>query len=283
LYLIIKNNIPYFDFGGTGEVLHFTHANAYPPGAYRQLMTPLTKKYRVIGLSQRPLWPESNPKKLKNWKQLADDLILFFDQQNLKQVIGVGHSLGAVVSAFAAMKRPDLFRRLILLEPVLFPRWFQWFLAVTPISIRQKIIPVSKIANNRKDQWSNRENLFNSYRKKRIFRDLSDEVINDWIDHGTFKDAQGNLRLAFPKGWESRIYATVPYIVDDLIKIKIPVHILRGKNTDVISTKIWKQIAGHLPTENLWNLENASHLAPLEFPEKVSKWILKADSNLSTP
>ena len=235
-------------------------------------MAPLTKKYRVIGLCQRPLWPNSDPKKLKSWKQLADDLILFFDQQNLKQVIGVGHSLGAVVSAFAAMKRPDLFRRLILLEPVLFPQFFQWILTITPISIRQKIIPIAKIANKRRDQWPNREILFNGYRKKRIFRDLSDEAINDWIDHGTFKDPQGNLRLSFPKAWESRIYATVPYIIDDLIKI--PVHILRGEHTEVISTKIWKKLNYHLPSQNLWNLENASHLAPLEFPEKISKWIM---------
>ena len=235
-------------------------------------MAPLTKKYRVIGLCQRPLWPNSDPKKLKSWKQLADDLILFFDQQNLKQVIGVGHSLGAVVSAFAAMKRPDLFRRLILLEPVLLPQFFQWILTITPISIRQKIIPIAKIANKRRDQWPNREILFNGYRKKRIFRDLSDEAINDWIDHGTFKDPQGNLRLSFPKAWESRIYATVPYIIDDLIKI--PVHILRGEHTEVISTKIWKKLNYHLPSQNLWNLENASHLAPLEFPEKISKWIM---------
>ena len=239
-------------------------------------MTPLTKKYRVIGLFQRPLWPQSDLKKLKRWEQLADDLILFFDQQNLKEIVGVGHSLGAVVSVFAALKRPDLFRRLILLEPVLFPQFYQWILTMTPISIRQKIIPVSKIANKRKDQWPNREVLFEAYRKKRIFRDLSDATINDWIDHGTFKDAQGILRLSFPKAWESRVYATVPYVIDDLIKIKIPVHILRGDNTEVISTKIWKKLNDHLPSQNLWNLENASHLAPLEFPEKISKWILKS-------
>lgn len=191
-------------------------------------------------------------------------------------MVGTGHSLGAVVSVLAAKKRPDLFRRLILLEPVLFPQYFQWLFWFFPIPLRQRIIPVSRIANNRKDQWPSREVLFESYRKKRIFRDLSDVVLNDWIDYGTFKNEAGQLQLVFPKKWESRVYATVPYVVDDIFNLPIPVHILRGEHTNVISPAIWQRIQKHLPTEHLWELKNATHLAPLEFPEKVSEWMLAA-------
>ncbi len=230
----------------------------------------------MIGLKQRPLWPNSDPKVLTKWDQFADDLILFLDQQNLKQIIGVGHSLGAVVTLIAARKRPDLFRRLILLEPVLFPEYFQWLFKVIPISLRQRIIPVSRIASNRTDQWPDRKVLFNSYREKRIFRDLSDAAINYWIDHGTVKNKEGTLQLAFPKDWESRIYATIPYVIDDIFNLKIPIHILRGETTNVIPKKVWKKIQKRLPAENLWGLNNASHLAPLEFPIQVSNWIKAA-------
>jgi len=256
--------------------MHFAHANAYSPGSYLQLLKPLTKEYRVIGMKQRPLWPNTDPKYLTNWEQLADDLILFLDQQKLKEIVGIGHSLGAVVSVMAAKKRPDLFRRLILLEPVLFPQYFQWIFAVVPIWLRQRFIPVSKIANNRKDQWPDRETLFNSYRKKRIFRDLSDLILNDWIDHGTFKNVEGQLQLTFPKAWESRVYATVPYVINDIFNLSIPVHILRGEKTNVISPTIWQRIQQRLPKDHLWELENASHLAPLEFPMEVGEWILAA-------
>ncbi len=272
----INNPTPYFDFGGAGETLHFAHANAYPPGSYQQLIKPLTKKYRVIGIEQRPLWPKANPQYLTSWEQLADDLILFFDQQKLTQIVGVGHSLGAVVSVIAAKKRPDLFRRLILLEPVLFPQYFQWIFAVVPIWLRQRIIPVSRIANNRKYQWPDRETLFNSYRKKRIFRKLSDGILNDWIDYGTHKNAEGQLQLTFPKSWESRVYATVPYVIKDILNLSVPVHILRGEKTDVISPAIWQRIQQHLPKDHLWELENSTHLVPLEFPVEVGEWILEA-------
>jgi len=233
----------------------------------------LTKKYRVIGIKQRPLWPHSDPKKLTNWDQLAEDLIIFLDQQNLTRIVGIGHSLGAVISVLAARKRPDLFRRLILLEPVLFPVYYQWIFAVVPIWLRQLIIPVSKIASNRRDQWPDRESLFKSYRQKGIFRYLSDATLNDWITHGTNKDLHGHLRLLFPKDWESRIYATVPYVLKDIFQLDIPVQILRGEKTRVISPKMWQRIHEHLPSDHLWELKNATHLAPLEFPEKVGKWI----------
>ena len=240
------------------------------------MIKPLTKKFRVIGIEQRPLWPNSDPKILKTWEQLADDLIAFFDQQNLNQIIGIGHSLGAVVTLMATRKRPDLFRRLFLLEPVLFPQYFQWIFKIIPISLRQKIIPVSRIANNRKNQWPNRNNLFESYRKKHIFRDLSDQAINDWIDHGTIKNQEGRLQLAFPKDWESRIYATVPYALDGLFDLEVPVHILRGETTNVISKKVWQQIEEKVPAENLYELKDASHLAPLEFPNLIANWMMEA-------
>lgn len=230
----------------------------------------------MIGIKQRPLWPKADPSTFSDWQELADDLILFLDQQKLKQIVGVGHSLGAVVSVFAARKRPDLFRRLILLEPVLFPQYYQWLFKFTTIPQRQKIIPVSKIANSRRDKWPNKEILFDSYRKKRIFKDLSDIVIKDWIDHGTVDTPQGHLRLTFPKIWESRIYATVPYVIDDLLKLGMPVHILRGEHTNVISPKVWKRLKKKIPAANLWELKNASHLAPLEFPNEVAEWILEA-------
>ena len=119
--------IPFHNFGGTGSIIHFAHANAYPPGCYKQLFQPFTPTYKVIGMHQRPLWENSNPKNFKSWHQLADDLILFFEQQQLKQVIGVGHSMGGVVSIIAAIKRPELFSKLVLIDPVIFPKRFTIF------------------------------------------------------------------------------------------------------------------------------------------------------------
>ncbi|MCP4427116.1 MAG: hypothetical protein GY803_21730 [Chloroflexi bacterium] len=80
--------LSFIDFGDEGPILHFAHANAYPPGCYRQFFEALLPHYRVLAIEQRPLHPNSNPDDLKSWGLLADDLIRFFEQEGLENVIG---------------------------------------------------------------------------------------------------------------------------------------------------------------------------------------------------
>mgnify|MGYP000683641878 CR=1 FL=1 len=76
--------IPFTHFGGQGDILHFAHANAYPPNCYQQLLQPFQAHFKVISIHQRPLWKDSKPSTIKNWMQFADDLILFFEQQKIE-------------------------------------------------------------------------------------------------------------------------------------------------------------------------------------------------------
>ena len=72
-------NIPSLDFGGSGEELVFLHANGYPPECYRPLLSRLAEKYHVTAMVQRPLWPESRPEDIDDWRPLTDDFLHFLD------------------------------------------------------------------------------------------------------------------------------------------------------------------------------------------------------------
>jgi len=117
-----------------GRPFLFIHANGYPPETYRSFLTHFLDKYQVITLSLRPFLPDSDPINLKDWRDFRDDYLDFIDDQVSKkrfgrsktidpQVIGVGHSVGAMTNLMAAIERPNLFKALVLIEPVLFPRW----------------------------------------------------------------------------------------------------------------------------------------------------------------
>ena len=57
----------------------------------------------------------------KKWPNTVADAI--YKQANVAQdgpLIGIGHSMGAVLTLLAATKYPDLFSEIILLDPVLF-------------------------------------------------------------------------------------------------------------------------------------------------------------------
>ena len=272
---LIESEIPFHNFGGDGETIHFAHANGYPPESYRQLLSPLTNDYKVIGMLQRPLWDNSDYNEIKNWHQLADDMIQFLDEQSLKGVVGVGHSLGAIVSVLAASKRPDLFKKLILIEPVIFPKLMTAVNHLMPMSLRKKYVPVAKVALKRKDHWSTEQEIFDSYRKKKIFALLSDASIWDWIKAGIVPHKEGGVTLRFTKQWEAHIYATVTNVLDALDKLTVPFYIMRGAKTNVISDKMWTKLNRKYPTERLIEYKNATHLLPLELQETVANDILR--------
>jgi len=272
---LIESEIPFHNFGGDGETIHFAHANGYPPESYRQLLSPLTNDYKVIGMLQRPLWDNSDYNEIKNWHQLADDMIQFLDEQSLKGIVGVGHSLGAIVSVLAASKRPDLFKKLILIEPVIFPKLMTAVNHFMPMSLRKKYVPVAKVALKRKDHWSTEQEIFDSYRKKKIFALLSDASIWDWIKAGIVPHKEGGVTLRFTKQWEAHIYATVTNVLDALDKLTVPFYIMRGAKTNVISDKMWTKLSRKYPTERLIEYKNATHLLPLELQERVANDILR--------
>jgi pimeloyl-ACP methyl ester carboxylesterase len=75
----------------------------------------------------RALWPDSNPHDIKDWKPFSEDLLRFLSSHETAPVIGVGHSIGAIVTLRAALSAPDKFRALVLIDPVLFtPRRLIW-------------------------------------------------------------------------------------------------------------------------------------------------------------
>ena len=118
------------DFGGEGPHLHLAHANGFPPGTYEPLAEALTDLYHVFGMPARPLWPSSQPENAPDWHPLADDLIAGLDHLGMQGIVGVGHSLGGVLTMWASIARPDLFRAVVLIDPVILPPPVLWMYSV---------------------------------------------------------------------------------------------------------------------------------------------------------
>ncbi len=88
----------------------------------------LKNEYHVFGMMLRPLWDETKPEEIDDWQSFSEDLRVFLStysqgsttQGTPEPVIGIGHSIGAIVTLRAALKYPRKFRALVLLDPVLY-------------------------------------------------------------------------------------------------------------------------------------------------------------------
>ncbi len=265
------SEIPFIEVGKGDEVLHFAHANAYPPGTYRQLLAALGEHYRVLAVQHRPMWDDSNPwETLHSWQPVANDLIRFLDGQGVSNIIGVGHSLGGVATFYAALQRPDLFQKLVLIEPVFLPAAFTSRMD----DVDPRDIPMVAGALRRRTRWENRDSLFARYRGKKVFARFSDEALWDFVNFGT-KDVAGEIELAYPAEWEARFYAMPPRDVwERLPQLTLPTLAIRAENSDTLYPPAWERWQQLQPNTNFVEIADVGHLLTHEAPQKVGQVIL---------
>ncbi len=268
--------IPFIDFGGEGEILHFAHPNAYTPETFHRFLAPLTEHFHVLGIKQRPLWPNSDPTKLNGngWTLFTNDLIRFFDQEGLRDVIAVGHSLGAVATMYAAVQRPDLFSRLILIDPVFLPP--QVLQMVETMSVEdRKLHPVVQSALFRRTQWPSRQAAFDRFRTKPIFARFSDELLWDYVNYSLGDNEDGTVSLLFSSAWEAQIYAKFPMQVwEELPKVTHPMLAIRGAESDTLLPEAWTYWQELQPHGKYVEIGDTGHMLTLERPNAVAEAIL---------
>ncbi|MFZ0546445.1 MAG: alpha/beta hydrolase [Candidatus Promineifilaceae bacterium] len=267
-------SIPFDNFGGEGPLLHFAHANGYPPACYRRMIEPLMDNYNVLAVHHRPLWAKTPPEALTSWHQIGQDMVQFFEENDLSDIIGVGHSLGAVETMFAAIQRPDLFRAVVLIEPVfLIPAVLQTFSTQTD-GILPEDYPLINITKSRRNSWESREEAFHHFRPKRVFARWSDNALWDYIWHGMYRNEAGNIELTYSPEWEARIYALPPTDVWDLIpKIQQPTLGIRGADTDTLVPAAWHLWQMAQPKGTFLDFADSTHLLPMEKPVELAEAI----------
>ncbi|MFV0277917.1 MAG: alpha/beta fold hydrolase [Parahaliea sp.] len=262
-------------FGGSGARLVFAHANGYPPGCYRQLLEPLTTRFQVMGYRHRPLWPESAQQAAPtraNWQRFASDLIDTLEGcAEGSPVWMMGHSLGGVVSMLAAVRKPRLFRGVVLLDPVFMPSRRALSLALMPNrALRQ--IPLVRKTLGRPAQFADHQAMFDFHRGKRAFAGMSDEALWHYVHAGSRATAAG-VELAWSPAWEAAVYSSVPLVWLRLPRLRLPTLGLRGEHSDILGEAIMRRWARLQPAAELHTCPGG-HLFPLEYPRDTAARVL---------
>lgn len=264
--------VAYFDLGGSADPLHFLHANGYPPGCYKPLLELLQTQYHVFGMLLRPLWNGSKPGEIRNWHPLSHDLLEFLKDQPAP-VIGVGHSIGAIVTLRAAVWDPAKFRALVLIDPVLFvPGFMLSWRIVRGVGLGDRLHPLIPDAKKRRRTFDDLETVYHRYRNRSVFRYMSDENLRTLIDGMTVPTTDGSYELVYSPEWEAQIYRTGMYDFDiwrELPKLQVPVLFIRGAETDTFMEKAARLVKRKQPNAQIETLDKSTHLLPLERPQEV--------------
>lgn len=272
------------DFGGEGSLLHLAVANGFPPACYRPLMESLRPVGHGVSLLPRPLWPEDKgPDRRVTWYTLAEDLIQAFEALGWREVIGIGHSMGGVITMVAAARRPDLFRAVVLMDPVLMdPKILTLFRVFRALGLGPRLHPLARRARRRRRAWPDREAAAAYLRSRPLFAAWHPDAFAGYLEEGLRPSRNGQVMLAYPPEWEVHIFVSVPHDAWRFVsQLRVPTLVLRGATTDTFTAGSEARFRRFKPDAQ-FEVIPGGHLFPMERPEETAQVIRRWLEGLST-
>ena len=254
-------------------VLQFSHGNSYPASCYRQLLTPLEKKFKINAVEMfghNKKYPVTD-----GWTYLVEELIDSIETFTDEPVYGVGHSLGGILTFIAAVKRPDLFKAVVMLDSPIYSRLKSMLLKWSKqLDLIDRVTPGGGKTLTRKRHWPNAEAALHYLRSKTVFKNFTEECLKDYIIYGMEKTASG-LQLKYNVNIEHKIYRTIPHDLPKLKnQLKVPLIVLYGANSDVLHSYDIKNLRRSFKNVQIHKIPGG-HLFPFECPKETAELLFR--------
>jgi pimeloyl-ACP methyl ester carboxylesterase len=205
-----------------------------------------------------------------HWRIFAEDVIAAAEDAKAKPLIGIGHSLGGHAIAQAAALRPDLFDRLMLIDPVILPQG----------AYRQHSGEPDPTVR-RRSAFASLDEMKEKLGARPPFSQWDPRVFDDYCRHGVLLKEDGSVALACAPATEAAIYAAGVAIDADissvLTQITAPTTVLRTSRPqndprDFMASPTRPDLASLLP-RGIDRIVEGSHFVPMEAPAKIAAWI----------
>ncbi|MEZ5504832.1 MAG: alpha/beta hydrolase [Gammaproteobacteria bacterium] len=249
-------------------LVHIAHANGIPGATYQPIIQRLQPHQGIAipRFGHDPRFPVTH-----NWQALADELITYLEANAAEPVVGVGHSMGSIVTFIAACKRPDLFRGVLMLDPSLF--WGAMALTCKLLKLLGRMDDVAPSGKSkfRKRNWPDRQTAVAYFASKRLFQ-FHPDCFESFCQSAIEDCANGEVKLHFDVDVECDIFRNTP---DNLRKYKrppnLPMRLVYADKSDASMEKMVLPFCRHfaIPVEKI----AGEHMYPLQQPDLTAELI----------
>jgi len=199
---------------GHRPLLHFVHGNGFCGMAYWPMLRHLHEQYDLCLHDAQGHGDSDDGDHFPGWNLTAERIATVIQQRRKewgdRPVVGVGHSFGGVVTLLAAAKYPQLFDAVVLLDPVLFPRFLVWGMGAADVVGLLRSHPMATRARRRRHLWLNYNETWKYFYQRGIFKGWSDEALEAYIQHAMNHHPDGTLSLKCPPWLEAEIFSSYP-------------------------------------------------------------------------
>lgn len=259
------------DWGGDGPLALLHHANGFCKGMWALVADALRGSWHVIAMDARGHGDSSKPEGADAyaWHHFAEDVgavaELLAARHGRPIALGIGNSFGGTALIGAAARRPELFERLLLVDPVVPPPPDPSPDAQHPPHMRRLVDG----ARRRRMHWPSRAAARAWCAERALFRGWLPEAIELYLLDGMHEHADGSLELKCPGAIEAAIFAAGrPRDLLDLAgRVRSPTRFLWAEHGD-FSRARYETVAASMRAADVATV-NSGHLVPMEHPEIV--------------
>jgi pimeloyl-ACP methyl ester carboxylesterase len=282
--------ISYFEWGDAdAPTILLVHATGFHARLWDKVVAALPEGFRVIAIELRGHGRSEYEKPLESWRIIAQDIRELIQALSLRDLIGVGHSMGAHCMAQTAFDLPEAFKRIVLIDPVL---------------SRPDIYEQNRYADlagpeehpiaNRRNQWASWQEMFETYKDRHPYSLWQPDVLEDYCRYGLLpRDDGDGFKLACAPLVEASVYFYQRHtnIYPQIAQIETPTIVLRAKRrteeewkvTNFTKSPTWEELAAQFKNGRDVYLPDFSHFIPMQDPALVAHYIANDDTRPVIP
>jgi len=252
------------------QMIHFVHGNGFPSPCYQQMLMPLQARFDCCYIDK--IGHSSAFPITENWHFLVQEVIDSIETQASQPVIGLGHSLGGVLTLLAAIERPALFTQVIMLDSPLFGPFKSAFLRVAKqLNFIDKVTPAIH-TRTRRTHWNTAEEAKVYLKKRALFKHFTPQCLDDYVTHGLETTPSG-VTLRFDRMVEYQIYRTIPHIVPTYEgRLHTPAMVIVGNKTNLVDRFDLNYMQARFGITHC--MTQGTHMFPMEHPERIAALII---------
>ena len=153
--------------------------------------------------------------------------------------IGTEH-MGGTASLLLSYARPDLVSQLILIDPVILSYSYRIIYKFLQKAGLMKIHPMVRGALMRRNTWKNQNEAVEYFERKKLFRNISKNIIEDYVTDGLRKNIHQKYELSCHPEWEAANFRLSPDEIGfNLKKSNIPIKLILPPNSYVCNKDQW--------------------------------------------
>lgn len=216
-------------------VIHFVHGNGLCCLAYEPFLLELAATHDLFLYDIQGHGDSDSGTGFLGWEENARLLEQIWqdyrEDYGAVASIGIGHSMGAVLTLLRASRYPKTFSRLCLLDPVLLSPAMIWGARLDELLKSKRKMPLAEQARRRVNGWPDATTAFQFFYRQPFFRSWNSASLNAYIQHGLEKSGS-QLKLKCPPWVEACIFDSVPKNQWSAIRtLKTDTRILYGAKT----------------------------------------------------